>query len=774
MKHAPHDLTGDVTHALTHDCTEGRAPGPAGATPPASTSRRQFMRAWAAAGGGLVLGIAVDADAASARPGRAGRMPPIESNVPVRAGETQPRGSAFGAYLSIRPDGSVLVTSPVIEMGQGAQSSIAALLADELDADWSRLVVEEAPVGTPYQRPDVTKYQLTSGSWSLRLWYAPMRNAGAAAREMLVAAAARQWGVEPATCSTADGRVLHAATGRSLGYGELASAAAQLPVPQKPALKPRERLRLVGRPVPRTDIPRKVDGSGIYGVDVRVPGMAYAVLRQAPVYGAEVASVDSRAARRRPGVIDVITVPGGVVVVAESWWQARQALETVNVRFQSTAFDAVTTDGLMAEERDKLAQKAGTRFRSTGDMAAAAAGAARTVTVDYTVPFLHHAPLEPMNCTASVTPGLCELWVPTQCHTTALEAARRLTGLPEAQVKVNATLLGGAFGRRIHTDFIEPAILASRAIGRPVKLIWSREEDMTHGYHRPAMSARMTGTLDAQGQLTSLGMRIAGPSVHEKFWPAFFKDGLDYAAVMALTTKNAASGTHYGVANQHVDYVYQPTHVPIGYWRSVGASHNGYFMEGFIDEMAQAAGADPAAFRRTLLKDSPRGLAVLDKAVQVSGWAQRASLPAGHGLGIAFFEAVDSVVAQVAHVSVTGQRLTVHRIWAVIDCGQVINPDTVQAQMQGGILNALSATLAEQITLKDGRAEQTNFHDYPILRMAGAPPVDVHIIESGGPLGGVGEAMVPTLAPAVCNAIFAAGGRRIRSLPLKAHGLELA
>jgi isoquinoline 1-oxidoreductase beta subunit len=763
--HGDDSCDGPATVAPHHGTTgreaEVRAPG-----------RRLFMQAWAAAGGGLVLGIPFDADAAPKRAGA--KSAAIVSNVPVRAGETQPRGNAFGAYLSIRPDGSVLVTSPVIEMGQGAQSSIAAVLADELDAEWERLVVEEAPVGTPYQRPDVTKYQLTSGSWSLRLWYGPMRNAGAAAREMLVAAAARQWGVEPASCSTAAGRVLHVATGRSLGYGELASAAAQLPVPQKPVLKTRDRQRLVGRPLARTDIPRKVDGSGIYGVDVRVPGMAYAAMRQAPVYGAEVESVDSRAVRRRPGIVDVITVPGAVVVVAESWWQARQALDALTIRFKPTAFDGASTDALMAEERDKLAQKAGTRFRGTGDVAAAAAGAARTVSVDYTVPFLHHAPMEPMNCTASVTPGLCELWVPTQCHTTALEAARRLTGLPEAQVKINATLLGGAFGRRIHTDFIEPAILASRAVGRPVKLIWSREEDMTHGYHRPAMSARMTGTLDAAGAMTSLSMRIVGPSVHEKFWPAFFKDGLDYAAVMALTTKNAASGTHYGVPNQYVDYIYQPTHVPIGYWRSVGASHNGYFMEGFIDEMAQAAGADPAAFRRSLLKDSARGLAVLDKAVAVSGWAQRASLPAGHGLGIAFFEAVDSVVAQVAHVSLDGNRLRVHRIWAVIDCGLVINPDTVQAQMQGGIVNAWSATLAEEITVKDGRAQQTNFHDYPIQRMAGSPPVEVHIMESGGPLGGVGEAMVPTVAPAVCNAIFAASGRRIRSLPLKAHGLVAA
>lgn len=716
-------------------------------------SRRLFLKATAAAGGGLMLGIHMPSGAQAKGPA--------------------PAGTAFGAYMAIRPDGSVHLISPVIEMGQGAQSSLAALIADELDAEWSRITIEEAPVGQPYQRPDVTKYQLTSGSWSIRLWYLPMRNAGAAAREMLMTAAAQQWGVDPSTCDTAAGRVTHAASGRSIGYGELASAAAKLPVPQKPVLKARSRLKLVGQRVPRTDIPAKVDGSGIYGVDVKVPRMAHAAMRQAPVYGADVESVNSKVLKGKPGIIDVVVVPGAVVVVAESWWLAKKGLDQLDIKFRRTEFDGATSDQLMADERDKLAQKSGAKFRATGDIAPAAAAAAKTVSVDYTVPFLHHAPMEPMNCTASVTGDLCELWVPTQCQTTALEAARRLTGFQESQVKIHTTLLGGAFGRRIHTDFIEPAILASKAVRRPVKLIWSREEDMTHGYHRPAMSARMTGTLDADARMTSLTMRIVGPSVHEKFWPAFFKDGLDYAAVMAITTKNSASGTHYAVPNQYIDYVYQPTHVPIGYWRSVGASHNGFFMEGFIDEVAVAAGKDPAVFRRALLKDSARGLAVLDKAVEVSGWGRRA-MPAGHGLGLAFFEAVDSVVAQVAEVSVNKDKLKVHKVWAVIDCGMVINPDTIEAQMQGGIINALSATLAEEITVRDGRCMQTNFHDYPILRMAGAPPVEVHIVESGGPLGGVGEAMVPTLAPAICNAIFAASGRRIRSLPLKAHGLTLA
>jgi len=711
--------------------------------------RRAFLAGCVAAGGGLLLSV-----------------PAVSEAQPV-----SPAPARMGAFLAVHTDSSVRITVPVVEMGQGAQSSLAAIIADELGADWERVTVVPPPAAPEYQRPDVTKYQLTSGSWSVRLWYGPMRQAGAAAREMLKAAAAARWQVAAEECDTRHGRVVHLPSQRSIPFGELAQAAAALPVPASPALRAKGDLKLIGRRVPRTDIPSKVDGSGVFGVDVRLPGMVHAALRQAPVYGAEVESVDSARVRRLPGVLDVVVVPGAVVVVADSWWRARKAVQAANIRFKPTPHDRVTTGQLLQEETARLGQEKGAQFRAQGDFAAAAATASRVLTADYAVPFIHHAPMEPMNCTASVTGGRCELWVPTQCHTTALEAAMRLTGLPESRITIHATLLGGAFGRRIHTDFIEQAIHAAKAVRRPVKLIWTREEDIQHGFHRPAMMARMTATLDPQAQVTGLKMRIVGPSVHEKFWPAFFKDGLDYAAVMAITTKNAASGLHYAIPNQFIDYVYQPTHVPIGYWRAVGASHNGFFMEGLVDELAHAAGQDPARFRRHLLRDSTRALAVLDKAIEASGWG--APLPAGRGRGIAFCDSVDSIVAQVAEVSVQGDKLKIHRIVAIIDCGMAINPDTIEAQMQGGILNALSAALAEEITIQDGRCTQGNFHDYPILRMAGAPPVEVHIIESGGPIGGVGEAMVPTLAPAVCNAIFAASGRRLRSLPLKAHGLTL-
>ena len=716
----------------------------------ADLTRRSLLKAASAVGGCLVVGIPINGVAAAASDG----------------------DTPMGHFLRVTPRGEVTAIVPVVEMGQGIQSALATVLIDELGGDWSRTRVEPAPFGAAYQRPDVTKYQLTSGSWSIRLWYQPLRQAAAAAREMLVEAAARQWGADPTTCFAENGTIVHRPTGRRLGFGDVAGAAAALPVPTKPTLKPADQLKLVGKRLRRTDIPSKVDGSGVYGVDVKRPGMLYAAIRQAPVYGAEVDKVNRSTIAGHRGIVDVIVVPGAVVVIADSFWRAKKAIDALEVSFKDTAFDKVTSADLMAEESTKLSAAQAAPFRKVGDVSAAQAAAARTVSVDYTVPFLHHAPMEPMNCTAHVTADSCELWVPTQCHTTAMEAAVRLTGLDAGKIRVNATLLGGAFGRRIHTDFIEPAILASKAVGRPVKLIYTREEDMQHGFHRPAMSARLTGSVDEAGNLTGLRMRIVGPSVHEKFWPAFYKNGLDAAAVMAITTKNAAAGLHYAIANQLVDYVYQPTHVPIGYWRSVGASHNGFFMEGFIDEVAHATGQDPAAFRRRLLKDSPRGLAVLEKAVQASGWGSE--LPAGHARGIAFCENVDSIVAQVAEVSVIKDVLRVHRVTAVIDCGMVINPDTIEAQMQGGIAQALSAALAEEITIKDGRCVQSNFHDYPLMRLPACPQVDVHIVESGGPVGGVGEAMVPTLAPAVCNAIHAACGKRIRSLPIKSHGLTVS
>lgn len=735
----------------------------------ASASRRQWLKASVAIGGGLVLGVSLVARATESR----AEIQSIHPNVPWGA-PPQDLATRFGAYLEIGTNGRVLFHSPVIEMGQGAQSSLAAVIADELDLAFDHIDIQVAPAGTAYQRPDVTKYQLTSGSWSLRLWYDPMRRAGATARMMLIAAAARQWEVEPQSCLTEEGYVRHPPSGRAASYGELASLAATMPVPEEVAFKSRDQLKLVGQRLHRLDLPAKVDGSAVYGIDVRVPGLAYAALRQAPVYGAEVVSVNDDALRLQPGIITVLRVPSGVVVVAENWWQAKKAVEQLEVQFASTAYDGVSSASLAEDAHNKLGQADSAVFRKVGDVDLAQANAAKRLTADYGVQFLHHAPMEPMNCTARVTDDTCELWVPTQCHTTALEAAQRLTGLPEASVNIHATLLGGAFGRRIHTDFIEPAILAAQAVNRPVKLLWSREEDMSHGYHRPAMAARMVATLDQANEINSLTMRIAGPSVHEKFWPSFFKDGLDYAAVMALTTKNAASGSHYETPNLLIDYVYQPTHVPIGYWRSVGASHNGFFMESFIDELAETASEDPGAFRRKLLRNSPRGLEVLDRVMQVSQWARREELPEGEGLGIAFFEAVDSIVAQVAHVSVAQDQLRVHKVWAVIDCGQTINPDTIEAQMEGGILQSLSATLFENITIEQGRCQQTNFHDYPLLRMGMAPEIEVHTIESDKPLGGVGEAMVPTLAPAVCNAIYDACGRRIRTLPLCGQGIRVA
>jgi isoquinoline 1-oxidoreductase beta subunit len=718
-----------------------------------SMNRRLFLKGMAAAGGGLLISVPLASDAQNSALTRS-----LKSSAAAEV--------PLNAFLRIAADNSVTIIVPVVEMGQGAQTALAVVIADELGADWSRIRVEAPPAAAPYQRPDITKYQLTSGSWSIRLWYQPLRTIAASAREMLVSAAARQWSVDPAGCETEIGKVVHRATGRSIEFGAVAALAATLPVPQAPALKTKEQLKLIGKPIPRVDIPSKVDGSGVFGIDVKVPGMAYAAIRQAPVYGGSVTAVDRSSLVGLPGIIDVVQMPGAVMVVADSFWKAKKGLDTLDIKWADTVNDRAGTVNLMAMERAKLASPDAVRFRNVGDIRQSMADAAKTVSADYTVPFVHHATMEPMNCTAQVTASGCEIWVPTQCQTTAVEAAVRLTGFTEDKVRVHTTLLGGGFGRRIETDFIEQAIFAAKAVGRPVKLVWTREEDMQHGFHRPAMAARMTASLDRNGEISGVSMRFVGPSVHEHFWPAFFKNGLDAAAVMGITTSNVPSGFHYAIASQYIDYIYQPTHVPIGYWRSVGASQNGFFVESFVDEIAAATGTDPYQLRRRLLRDSPRGLAVLDKAAALAGW--NAKRKKGRALGIAFSEAVGSIVAQVAEISVTKGQIKVHRVVCVVDCGSlVLNPDIITAQTQGGIVNALSAALGEEITVENGRCVQSNFHDYPILRLADAPHVDVHIIESGGPIGGIGEAMVPTLAPAVCNAIFSATGKRVRSLPIR-------
>ena len=688
----------------------------------------------------------------------------LSVNIPPGAAQAKSGTSAFGAFLRLDADGAITIVVPCVEMGQGSQTALAMIVADELGADWSRVQIAPAPLGVVYRTPG-RPVQNTSGSQMVRRWNAPLRQAAATARERLVAAAAHGWGVQASACSVEAGHVLHGPTGRRTAFGELAAAAAKRPEPLDAALRTGH--HLVGQSLPRLDIPAKVDGSAVFGIDVRLPGMVFAAIRQVPIYGATLLSVDEGEVRGRPGIVDVIKLPDAVAVVAESFWKAKRAVDDLKPHFSTPPQANIASKDIQEAQRLQLGSPLAIPAVDTGDVAAAMKGAKRVMQADYFVPFLHHATMEPMTCTAHLTADRFEFWVPTQNLTGVADVAVKVSGLPLDKVVVNATLLGGGFGRKFEQDFVMQAALIAKAVRRPVQLIWTREEDVQHGFYRPAMSARVTSPLDEKGMPTALTLRLVGPSVLEHSTGFPFIRGVDPVALLGVSTETPHSPSkiqQYAIGNFRAEYIYQPTHVPLGYWRSVGASENGFFIESFIDELAMEAKQDPYAFRRHLLRDSPRGLAVLDKAAQEAGWGSKPA--SGRHRGIAFSEAVGSLVAQVAEISMDGDQPRVHRVVCAIDCGTAVSPGNVVAQIEGCIVMGLSAAMMEQVVIEDGRCAQSNFHDYPVARLAGTPQIDVHIIESGAALGGVGEAGVPAVAPALCNAIFAATGRRIRSLPI--------
>jgi len=674
----------------------------------------------------------------------------------------------LGAFIRIAPDGAVTIVVPCFELGQGSQTGLAMIVADELGADWAQISVRTPPLDALYRVPG-RPVQSTSGSQMVRRWFVPLRTSAAAAREMLTQAAAQQWSVAADACTVRDGVVTHEASGRSASFGSLAEAAARLPPPEKPTLRPD--FAIVGTPARRLDIPAKVDGSARYGIDVRVPGMAYAAIRQAPVFGAKLVSVGDAAIRGKRGIVAIVKLTDAVVVVADSFWRAKSAVEMLDVAFSNVAHSTVTSKQIAEEQSTALDAPNGAQAIAAGDARTAIAeckAAGTVIQSDFRVPFLYHAPIEPMTCTAHVTGDRCELWIPTQNLTTAVEVASKATGLPATAITAHATFAGGAFGRKFEQDFVAQAVTVSQAVSRPVQLIWTREEDVQHDFYRPAMSARLTAGLTEAGEVSGFVMRIAGPSVVEHTIGKPLINGADPTALLGVSTETSSAPgklQQYSIPDVLVEFILQPTHVPLGYWRAVGASQNGFFIESFVDELAIAAKKDPYAFRRNLLKDSPRALAVLDKAAVEAGWGM--PLPEGRFRGMAFSECVGSFVAQVAEVSVQGDAIRVHRVVGAIDCGMAVNPDSVLAQMQGCINMGLSAALKEEITVENGRVSQSNFHDYEVLRMAEAPVIEVHLVNSGGQLGGVGEAGLPAVAPAVANALFAATGKRARSLPLR-------
>ena len=699
-------------------------------------TRREFLQVAGAAGARLVIGFTIPGCA----PARAPPGPPPEPN----------------AWLRIGTDESILVIVDRSEMGQGVATSLPMLVAEELEADWSKVGIEFAPADPKYNNL-LFGMQGTGGSSSVRAAYTALRQAGAAAREVLISAAAQTWNVDRAECRAENGAVHHSG-GRRLTYGHLVATAATLPVPADPPLKAPADWKIVGTRVPRLDTPPKVDGSAGFGIDVTVPGMLVAVVARCPVFGGTVASFDAAAALTVPGVRQVVQVTNGIAVVADGYWPAKTGRDALQISWNEGPNAAASSAGI-SRLLAARAQRPGVQARHDGTPDAALAVAARRLDAVYETPFLAHATMEPMNATAHVRPDGVDIWAPTQFQTGAHQLGAAIGGVPPEQVKVHTTYLGGGFGRRFELDFIQEALETSKAVGAPVKVVWSREDDTRHEFYRPASYHRLRAGLDAGNRPVAWTHRVVAPSIMIRVFPALVQGNLDSEAV------EGAVEMPYGVPNVHVDYVMTDTGIPVGFWRSVNHSFNAFAVEGFIDEMAHAAGQDPYEYRRGLLAGAPRYLRVLELAATRAGWGS--ALPDGVFRGIAVHKSFESYVAQVAEVSVGSDgTVRVHRVVCAIDCGPVVNPDTVEAQMQSGIVYGLTAALHGEIGIDGGRVIQGNFHDYPMLLMAAMPRVEVHIVPSTDSQGGVGEPGTPPIAPAVCNAIFAATGKRIRKLPI--------
>jgi isoquinoline 1-oxidoreductase subunit beta len=670
-------------------------------------------------------------------------------------------------WLRIDRDGVVTIISSVPEMGQGSMTTMPMIVADELDADWDKIRVESAPADPSRYANPVTRQQSYGGSRGVRDHLEPWRKAGAAARQMLREAAAKEWGVPLDEVTTEPGEVIHRATGRRLGYGQLVDKAQALPVPQNPTLKTKDEFRYIGKARPRIDVPDKVNGKAVYGFDVKVPGMLVASIEKCPVVaGGKVKAFDATAAKAIPGVKHVVQVTSGVAVVADSFWSALQGRKALKVEWDEGPIAQVSTPRI-DKEYETAAQNAGQVARNDGDHEKALQVGGKTLESIYQVPFLEHACMEPMNATAHVTADACTMWIPTQNPGGSRETAARLTGLPVESVTINTTFLGGGFGRRGERDFVVDAVEVAKAIGGgPVKVMWTREDDLTHSFYRPSTYNVFRAALDPQGKPVAWFTRVVGPGilVQKGIAPAGSVDGAAMAALRDLP---------YDIPNVRIEWVNKDLGVPLGFWRSVGSSQNGFIVESFIDELAHLAGQDPYEYRRALLGKSPRHKAVLELAATKANWGS--PLPAGHGRGIAVCFSYGSYAAHVAEVSVAEDgAVRVHKAVCAIDCGIAVNPDQVAAQMEGGFIYALTATLYGKITLDKGRVEQTNFHTYPMLRIAETPVIETHILDSGQPPGGLGEPGVPTVAPAVCNAIFAVTGKRIRRLPIQREELKRA
>jgi isoquinoline 1-oxidoreductase subunit beta len=703
----------------------------------ADPGRRDFCRGTAVLGGGLVLAITLPAFAAGPRSGAAAQ-------------------SQLNAWLKIGADDGITVLVDRSEMGQGVYTALPTLLAEELEVDLPRIRIVAAPVGDAYVNA-ANGGQVTGTSNSVTDAWEKLRTAGAQARMMLTAAAAERWRVDPARCRAEAGRIM-GPSGKVLRYGELAEAAAKLPVPKNVALK--ADFRLIGRPLSRLDTPGKVDGSAEFGLDVRLPGMLYAVIALCPTLGGKAASVDAAAAESLPGVRRVMTSASGVVVVADHFWQARKARDALKIVWDPGPNGALDNAAISALLAKAAAAGPGLSAKKSGDVAAALKSAVKTFSAVYELPMLAHATMEPMNCTADVRDGRCDLYVGTQVQQSAQMAAADAAGLKPGDVNVVTTLLGGGFGRRLEVDFVPAAVEASKAIGAPVKLVWTREDDMTHDLFRPPALEEISAGLDAAGRLTAWRLHITSPSITARFDPTN-KDPFD-------SVIEYVQNYPYAVPNFELTYTRQEIGVDVGYLRSVSHAPNCFAVESSIDELASAASKSPLDFRLELLAGKPRHANVVKLAAAHAGWGRGAP---GRYLGLAFMEGYTSVVAQVAEISIDGGRIKVHRITCAVDCGQIVNPRIVESQIESGIVFGLTAALWGNVTLQAGKVRETNFHQCRMLRSNELPALEVLLVPGDAAPGGIGELAVGPVAPAICNALFAATGRRIRSLPLAVHQL---
>ncbi len=708
--------------------------------------RREFFRRSVLAGGGLVLAVTLPVFAGRAR-----------SRTDTGHAEAAP----LNAWLKIGTDDSITVVVDRSEMGQGVYTALPMLLAEELEVDLQRIQVIAAPVGDAYVNP-LNGGQVTGTSNSVQDAWEKLRTAGAQARLMLIGAAAAKWRVDPAACRASGGRVMNA-RGDSLRYGDLAAAAAKLPVPKDVKLKPAAEFRLVGKPAARLDTPSKVDGTAEFGLDVKLPGMLYAAIALCPTLGGKASAVSSAAAERAPGVRRVLPTSSGVVVIADHFWQALKARDALEITWVPGPNARLDTAGLWASLDHAATTVPALKAKmSRGDMSAALERSAKTLSAVYELPLLAHATMEPMNCTADVRADHCDLYVGTQVQQGAQAAAAEAAGLKPEQVDVHTTLLGGGFGRRLEVDFIPAAVEASKALGAPVKLIWTREDDMTHDLFRPPAREELSAGFDAHGKLSGFGLHITCPSVTARASPSTvatdpFDSVIEYA-----------QNFPYATPSYLLTFSRQEIGIDLGYLRSVSHAPNCFAIECFLDEVAASVSRDPLALRQELLAGKPRHLAVLQEAARRANWGRP---PPGRFQGLAFMEGYTSHLAQIAEISLAAGKLVLHKITCVVDCGQMVNPRIVESQIEGGIVYGLSAALWGDITLTAGRVHQTNFHDYRVLRSNEMPELDVHLIPSTEAPGGIGEAAVPLVAPAVCNALFAATGKRLRRLPIAAHGL---